>query len=200
MIFNQSAFNQFIIQNNVIKHFDTPITLKSGALSHTYVNWRSVAEDAYLMNQLTDFVLAYAKFIELSVDTFYGVAEGATKLGILTQFKHAQNSSFKPKSHTLAMGRAKPKPHGDPGDRFFVGSPTGKVCVLEDVTTTGGSLINCIRQLKEHNMSIVAAIGLTNRNEFRNDKKSVKEALASEGVVYYEMSCANKLLDILEKK
>ena len=57
-----------------------------------------------------------------------------------------------------------------------------------------------VPQLKEHNMCIVAAIGLTNRNEFRNDKKSVKEALASEGVTYYEMSSANTLLDILKTK
>jgi orotate phosphoribosyltransferase len=39
------------------------------------------------------------------------------------------------------MGRAKPKDHGDPKDRYFVGEPGGKVVILEDVTTTGKSLI-----------------------------------------------------------
>ena len=106
MTFNQTKFNQFIISNNVIKQFDTPITLKSGKQSTVYVNWRTLTADAYLMNQLTDFVLAFARDKQLNIDTFYGVAEGATKLGILTQFKYAQQTNYKKGSHQLAMGRA----------------------------------------------------------------------------------------------
>ncbi|MEK9726983.1 MAG: hypothetical protein VW397_02620 [Candidatus Margulisiibacteriota bacterium] len=194
MKFNQAEFNEFIINNQVIKRFDTPITLKSGKLSTLYVNWRSVAEDPYLMNQVTDYVLAFAKSKNLIVDTFYGVAEGATKLGVLTQFKYAQSQEFKQGSHVLAMGRAKPKDHGDPKDRFFVGAPRGKICVLEDVTTTGGSLINCIIDLTQAGFTISSAIGLTNRNEFRDDGKTVHEALADLNVPYYEMSNAKALL------
>ena len=92
------------------------------------------------------------------------------------------------------MGRAKPKDHGDPKDRYFVGSPTGNICILEDVTTTGGSLIDCIKHLQEMGHHICAAIGLTNRDEFRDDKKTVKEALSDLGVPYYEMSNAKTLL------
>ncbi len=194
MTFNQTKFNQFIISNNVIKQFDTPITLKSGKQSTVYVNWRTLTADAYLMNQLTDFVLAFARDKQLNIDTFYGVAEGATKLGILTQFKYAQQTNYKKGSHQLAMGRANPKEHGDPNDRYFVGAPTGNVCVLEDVTTTGGSLINCINQLQQLNITITAAIGLTNRDEFRDDGKTVKEALADLNVPYFEMSHATTLL------
>ena len=195
MKFNQSAFNQFILSHNVIKQFDTPITLKSGKQSTTYVNWRTVAEDTYLMNVVTDFVLEFVKDLNLKIDTFYGVQEGATKLGILTQFKFAQQQQWQAGSHTLAMGRAKPKEHGDPKDRYFVGAPTGKICVLEDVTTTGGSLINCINELKKANMTITAAIGLTNRDEFRDDGKTVKEALTDLDVPYFEMSNAKVLLN-----
>ncbi len=194
MNFSQDKFNQFILDNKVIKHFDTPITLKSGKKSHIYVNWRTVAEDAYLMNIVTDYVLAFALDHQLTVDTFFGVAEGATKLGILTQFKYAQQQSYKTGSHTLAMGRAKPKPHGDPKDRYFVGAPTGCICVLEDVTTTGGSLIDCINELQATGMNVGSAIGLTNRDEFRDDGKTVKETLADLKVPYYEMSNAKTLL------
>ena len=151
MSFNQTLFNEFIITNQIIKTFDEPITLKSGKKSNLYINWRNIASDAYLMDQLTDFVLAFSAKEELNIDTFYGVPEGATKLGILTQFKYAQQNNFKKGSHQLAMGRAKPKEHGDPSDRFFVGEPTGNVCVLEDVTTTGGSLITCIQHLQSQN-------------------------------------------------
>ena len=127
------------------------------------------------------------------VDTFYGVPEGATKLGILTQFKYAKSQQCHKQSHQLAMGRAKPKEHGDPKDRYFVGAPKGNICVLEDVTTTGGSLIQCIKSLQSHGLNITAAIGLTNRDEFRDDNKSVAEALSELNVPYLEMSNAKKL-------
>ena len=194
MTFDQQKFNQFILKNHIIQHFEDPITLKSGKKSHIYVNWRNAAEDAYLMDQITDFVLDFSNTIKQDINTFFGVAEGATKLGILTQFKYAKLKKWNKTVNTLAMGRAKPKDHGDPKDRYFVGSPTGNICILEDVTTTGGSLIDCIKHLQEMGHHICAAIGLTNRDEFRDDKKTVKEALSDLGVPYYEMSNAKTLL------
>tara|TARA_A100001015_G_C14910495_1_gene680279 strand:- start:498 stop:1103 length:606 start_codon:yes stop_codon:yes gene_type:complete len=199
MKFNQHAFNNFILDHDVVKEFETPITLKSGKKSNLYVNWRTVAEDAYLMDQLSDFILAFHHEKQLDIDTFYGVPEGATKLGIITQFKFAKQNKWQKSSHQLAMGRAKPKEHGDPKDRLFVGAPRGNICVLEDVTTTGGSLITCIENLKHQGYPIAAAIGLTNRDEFRDDGKSVKKALADLGTPYYEMSNAKEILAAKQK-
>jgi orotate phosphoribosyltransferase len=113
----------------------------------------------------------------LQVDTFYGVPEGATKLGIITQYKYAKQSpSFSKGSHVLAMGRAKPKDHGAPKDKFFVGAPTGKVVVIEDVTTTGGSLITTLDGLKEAGINVVGVISLTNRMEKITIKHSARES------------------------
>ena len=190
MVFNQDQFNQFIITHRVIKTFSEPITLKSGKTSTLYVNWRTVAEDAHLMDQLTDFVLAFAQDKNIAPDTFYGVAEGATKLGILTQFKYAMKHNAQPGDYTLAMGRAKPKQHGDPNDRYFVGTPKGRICILEDVTTTGGSLIECIQQLQGMGHNVTAAIGLTNRNEPLTDHANVADAIHAFNVPYFEMSSA----------
>jgi len=47
--FNQEKFNQFILENKVVGFFEEPITLKSGRLSHWYVNWRNVAEDVFFI-------------------------------------------------------------------------------------------------------------------------------------------------------
>ena len=44
------------------------------------------------------------------------------------------------------------------------------------------------------NITISAAIGLTNRDEYRDDGKTVKEALADLQVQYYEMSHAKTLI------
>jgi len=192
-------FYNFIIENNVIGLFKEPLTLKSGRLSHWYVNWRNISADVYLLDQLTDYLLSYIVHLNLKPNCFYGVPEGATKLGIITQFKWAKRQdNYGPKMFPLSMGRGQIKEHGDPKDRIFLGIPMGKTIILEDVTTTGDSLIKTIKNLKENNIEILAAIGLTNRNELRNDGKSVEEIVLEEDIQYYAMSNAIDLLPKLK--
>jgi len=193
--FNQDAFHKFIQENKVYGFFDKPITLKSGRQSHFYANWRTVVEDVWLTERLVQFVIDFAEAHDIAVDTFYGVPEGATKLGVLTQFHWAKKQpDYARGSHALAMGRAKPKEHGAPKDRFFVGTPRGKVVMLEDVTTTGGSSISAIKALQDTSIEISALISLTNRMEKRDDGSSVKDAVAALGVEFYSMSSAIDLL------
>ncbi len=195
MVWNQEDFNDFIIENGIIGFFKEPLKLKSGRQSFWYVNWRNVAEDVYSLEKLSDFIIAFVKNLNLEPACFYGVPEGATKLGIITQYKWAKDHlDYKKNSHILSMGRAKPKEHGDPKDRYYLGVPKGEVIVIEDVTTTGGSLIETINNLKEINVDIAATIGLTNRNELRDDKKSVEEVIKEMNVQYYAMSNALQLL------
>jgi orotate phosphoribosyltransferase len=199
--FDQKAFNQFVVDTDVYGFFDEAITLKSGRQSHFYANFRTVVEDVWRTERLVEFVLNYVADLGLEVDTFYGVPEGATKLGLLTQSRWAQQQSdYGEGSHTLAMGRAKPKDHGAPKDRFFVGMPTGKVIMLEDVTTTGGSAIKSLEFLKDSGVDVVAMIGLTNRMEKRDDGLSIKEAVDTHGVPYYNMSSALEILPAMYAK
>jgi len=199
--FERKDFLDFIIENDVIGFFDKPIKLKSGRESNWYVNWRTITEDAFLTDKLADYIISFANQNKIEVDTFFGVPEGATKIGIITQYKYArQKKDYKKGSSVLAMGRGKPKEHGEPKDRYFLGIPKGKTVVIEDVTTTGGSLLETIKKLREANVEVVAAIGLTNRMEKREDGKSVEKALAEEGVRYYAMSEATELLPIVMKR
>jgi len=201
MTWIKEDFIEFILKNEIIGFFKEPIKLKSGRLSYWYVNWRNVAEDVYLTDKLTDFILDFVKDLDLSINCFYGVPEGATKFGVICQYKWAKNqSNFKKGSYPLSMGRARPKEHGDPKDKYFLGTPSGKVVILEDVTTTGGSLLETIEKLKEIDVDIIAAIGLTNRNEIRDDHKSVEYAIAENDIKYYAMSDAIELLPKIYKK
>ncbi len=193
--FDQDAFHTFIQENKVYGFFDKPITLKSGRQSHFYANWRTVVEDVWLTERLIQFVMDFVEAHDIEVDTFYGVPEGATKLGVLTQFHWAKKQlNYAPGSHALAMGRAKPKEHGASRDRFFVGMPRGKVAMLEDVTTTGGSSIAAIKALQDAGIDISALISLTNRMERRDDGSSVEDAVKQLGVRFYSMSSAIDLL------
>ena len=200
MNWNKEDFHKFIINNEIIGFFEKPLKLKSGRMSYWYVNWRNVAEDAYLLDKLTDFLIAFVTELNLNPDCFYGVPEGGTKMGVLTQYKWAKEKNCKKGDFTISMGRAIPKEHGDPKDKFFLGVPRGNVVVLEDVLTTGGSLINTLKNLKELDLNIIAAIGLTNRSELRDDGKSVKDAIKELGINLYSLSDALDLLPIIYEK
>lgn len=199
MTWNQAEFNQFVMQNHIIGFFKEPLKLKSGRLSYWYVNWRNIAEDVYLINLLSDFLIDFVQNLKLKPDCFYGVPEGATKLGVITQFKWAMSKHPKKGDYVLSMGRGTPKTHGDPKDKFFLGVPNGKVIVLEDVTTTGGSMISAIENLIQLGVEIIAAIGLTNRNELRDDNKSVPQKVSEYGITYHAMSNAIDLLPRIYK-
>lgn len=193
--FNKGDFNKFIIENRVVGFFDKEVTLKSGRKSHWYVNWRTMSNDVYLMDQLSDYLIGFVCDAGLEPDVFYGVPEGATKLGILATYKWAKASGdFARGRFSLPMGRARPKEHGVPADRFFVGEPRGRVVVVEDVTTTGGSLIRELKNLREARVDVIAAIGLTNRMEITGDGKGVSDAIGAMGVSYHAMSDATSLL------
>ena len=193
--FDQQKFDNFVLENNVIGFFDQPITLKSGRISHWYVNWRTVSNDVHLLDQLTDFVINFVKDNNLKPDCFYAVPEGPTKLGVITQYKWAMSQPDYPsKNYPLAMGRGKPKEHGQPQDRYFIGTPQGKTIVVEDVTTTGGSLLETIKSLKEAKTNIVAILTLTDRMEKTDKGQSVKNLVKQEGIDFYRLSDAISLL------
>lgn len=196
---DKSRFLEFIIENEVVGFFNEPIKLKSGRLSSWYVNWRTIAQDAFLIDKLTDFILSFVKFLNLTPDCFYGVPEGATKLGIITQLKWAkEQSNYSKGTYLLPMGRGKLKEHGDPKDRFFLGEPKGKVIILEDTTTTAGSLITAIKSLEKLDLDIIASIVMTERNEIRDDGKNVKEILLEENVKFFAMSDALEIIPLLK--
>lgn len=193
--FDPREFSRFILENRVVGFFEREVTLKSGRKSNWYVNWRTVAADAFLTDRLSDFLIAFTSDLGIEPDAFFGVPEGATKLAVIATYKWARSSpSFAPGSNPLPMGRGRPKEHGDPKDRYFVGEPRGRTVVVEDVTTTGGSLLAALDQLSEAGAEVVAAIGLTNRMERRDDGRGVADAVAERGIAYRALSDATDFL------
>jgi dihydroorotate dehydrogenase (NAD+) catalytic subunit len=196
-----STFDNFVSDHNVVGFFPNPIKLVSGRMSSWYVNWRTVSEDVFLMDQLSDFVLEFVREKKIDVDCFYGTPDGATKLAVICQFKWAKSQpDYAEGKYPLAMGRKFPKEHGMPKDRFFVGAPRGKVLVMEDVTTTGGSLLKAVNNLVQAGIDVPAVLTLTNRNEVMDDGRHVSEVLKEKGVQYFAMSNALTLLPILLEK
>ena len=175
LLFNQDEFNNFILDHKVVGFYEQPITLKSGRTSQWYVNWRSPSADVCLTDQVAHFILTFCQKHQIFPRTFYGVPEGATKIALITQYKWARQSfQYGIKSHALTMGRGKPKEHGNQEDRYFLGLPRGETIVIEDVTTTGGSLNDAIDKLQEAQFVQITAAGM--RESHPHDITITKEA------------------------
>ena len=201
MTFDQNVFNQFVLENGLIGFFSEPKMLSSGRRSNWYVNWRTVTEDVFLTDQLARMVIDFSLYHKLNPDTFYGVPEGATKIGLATQTMWAKmQPNYGKGSHMLAMGRGKQKEHGDPKDRSFLGVPLWGSVFIEDVTTTGASLLREIDRCLEARVRIVAAVGLTNRMEVTNDGRSVEQAVNERGIPYFALSNTLELLPLAYAK
>ncbi len=193
--FDESRFIDFMIENRVVGFFDEAVTLKSGRRSHWYVNWRTVSGDVYLIDRLADFLINFVADNGLEPDAFYGVPEGATKLCTIATYKWARSRpDFAKGAYPLPMGRGSPKGHGAPEDRFFLTPPRGRIVVVEDVTTTGGSLLATLDRLADLDVEVLAAVGLTNRMERRDDGRGVAEAVGERGVEYLALSRAGEFL------
>ena len=194
--FEQAEYNEFLVENKVIGFFEEPITLKSGRVSPWYANCRDLLGRVGLIDKLTDFVLAFSAEEGVSADYFYGVPEGATKLAVILNYKKGKLDHND--NQVLIIGRGKPKEHGDPKDKYFIGPVKEKdrVIIIEDVTTTGSSLIDTIKHLQESNIEVVAAIGLVNRMEKRDDGKAVERAVGELNVSYFAMGNSTELLPL----
>jgi orotate phosphoribosyltransferase len=195
--YNQLGFDNFVIDCSIIGFEDPPVELKSGRLSHFYVDWRKVLGTVDGVQLISGYILGFAKLEGLEPNCYYGVPAGAPSLGVVTQYRWVtSHEDFMERHYPLSVGRENPKDHGKPKDKYFVGMPEGKTVVIEDTVTTGGSLIKEITKLLETEIDVKAAIVLTDRNEKRADGSSVAQAVRDLGVDYYTMSSALELLPI----
>ena len=198
MAFNKKEYDRFILDNKVVGVKQEPFKLKSGRLSYWYANCRVLSDTYGLLSRTAQFVVGRIDELGLEFDYIYGTPDGATKLGIMANIILGKdNPSLK-----MVVGRKQPKEYGEPRDRFFVGpvEKGDRVIVLEDVTTTGGSVIEHLNYLKEAGVNIVAIVSLFNRLEKRDDGMSVAEYIKKEfSIPYYWLSDGPRILPLAVK-
>jgi orotate phosphoribosyltransferase len=191
----QKEFNELVLRSGIIGFYDKPVEIKRGMFSNWYINWRALASDAFMLDKVSDYIIDFISYTGLKPRCIYGVPDGATKWAVISQLKWAKSMpDFTKGKYPVPMGRSKPKEHGMPKDRFFVGEPKGPTLVIEDVTVMGESLINVVNMLKSMHVKVIGTIALTDRNEKSVYGKSVKDTLASMGIKYYAMSNALEML------
>ncbi|MBD3312811.1 orotate phosphoribosyltransferase [Candidatus Woesearchaeota archaeon] len=199
MTFDKEGFDKFILENQVVGIKEEPIKLKSGRESYWYANCRVLSDNYGLLNRTAGFVADFIKEKGLEFDYIYGTPDGATKLGVMVNIILGKdNPDLK-----MVVGRKKPKDYGEPRDRFFVGpvEKGDRVLVVEDVTTTGSSVVEHLDFLKEAGVEIVGIISLFNRLEKRDDGMGVAEYIKKEfEVPYYWLSDGPRILSLAVKQ
>jgi len=175
-------FAIFLHQNDIIKFGD--FTLASGKKSSYYIDLRLVASFPHIFRKMTkNLQKLVSKKIGLdNFDSLVSVPTGGLVIGSALAIE-----TVKP----LIYVRDKPKDYGTTKSiegKIFSGM---KVVLIDDVITTGNSVINAIKQLKDAGLSISDVYVIINRLEGANN------TLELEKVNLYQLTDVLEITTIL---
>ena len=175
-------FAIFLHQNDIIKFGD--FTLASGKKSSYYIDLRLVASFPHIFRKMIKNLqkLVSEKTGLDNFDSIVSVPTGGLIIGSALAIE-----TVKP----LIYVRDKPKDYGTTKSiegKIFSGM---KVALIDDVITTGNSVINGIKQLKDAGLSISDVYVIINRLEGANN------ALKLEEVNLYQLTDVLEITTIL---
>ncbi|MHB8280036.1 MAG: orotate phosphoribosyltransferase [Candidatus Humimicrobiaceae bacterium] len=143
------------------------VVLSSGEVSNYYFDAKMVtltAEGAYLVGSI---ILDIIK--DLDVDAVGGLTMGADPIvGSVTALSYGTDMPVK-----AFIVRKEPKKHGK---KKWIEGPLvegDKVLVVDDVVTTGDSIVNAIKRIEEYGCKVVKVISLVDR--FEGGYENLKE-------------------------
>ena len=159
-------FAIFLHQNDIIKYGD--FTLASGKKSSYYIDLRLVASFPHIFRKMIKNLqkLVSEKTGLDNFDSLVSVPTGGLVIGSALAIE-----TVKP----LIYVRDKPKDYGTTKSiegKIFSGM---KVVLIDDVITTGNSVTNAIKQLKDAGLSISDVYVIINRLEGANNTLELEE-------------------------
>lgn len=156
---------------------DEAFTLASGRTSRWFFDMKPVMmnpEAGRLVGQLMN-----ARCDEINADFVGGLELGAVPLAALVVATDFTSDRLGFMVRKQAKGRGGRKTNNPPGIEGASISGGGRVIILEDVTTTGGSAIQAVKRIEEEtSCEVVAVISILDREE------GGKEAFAEAGIPF----------------
>ncbi len=149
-------FTTFLHQNGIIKFGD--FTLASGKKSSYYVDLRLVPSYPIEFRKMVKY-LENEIGQDIGLDNFDSIVSVPT--GGLVIASALAIETVKP----LIYVRSKPKDYGTSKSVEGKIHDDMKVVMIDDVATTGGSVVNAIKSLKEVNITVKDAYVIVNRME-----------------------------------
>ncbi len=177
-------FATFLHHNDVLRFGD--FTLSSGKKSSYYIDLRIIPSFPHqfrkmikrLQNSITE---------DIGLDNFDSIASIPT--GGLVIASALAFEILKP----LIYVRNKPKEHGTTKSVEGVTRSDMKVLVIDDVATTGSSVVNGVKQLKEAGTKVTDAYVIINRLE------GAEKMLESESVKLHQLTDIMEITKILHE-
>ena len=177
-------FATFLHQNGVLRFGE--FTLSSGKKSSYYIDLRIIPSFPHqfrkmikhLQNSITE---------DIGLDNFDSIASIPT--GGLVIASALAFEILKP----LIYVRNKPKEHGTTKSVEGITRSDMKVLVIDDVATTGSSVVNGIKQLKEAGTKVTDAYVIINRLE------GAEKMLESESVKLHQLTDIMEITKILHE-
>ncbi|MCK5783599.1 MAG: orotate phosphoribosyltransferase [Desulfobacterales bacterium] len=142
------------------KYSDTPsFKLVSGEISHYYVNCKPV-----ILSPRGMFLTGHLVFDairDLNADGVGGLTFGADPIAVATAFV----SELQKRPVNAFSIRKTKKDHGI--SKWVEGDikPKGRIVILEDVVTTGGSTIKAIERARSEGYDVIKVVTLVDRQE-----------------------------------
>lgn len=156
---------------------DEAFTLASGRTSRWFFDMKPIMmhpEAGRLVGQLMN-----ARCDEIGADFVVGLELGAVPLAALVVATDFTSDRLGFMVRKQAKGRGGRKTNNPPGIEGASISKGGRVIILEDVTTTGGSAIQAVKRIEdETSCEVVAVISILDRQE------GGKEAFAEAGIQF----------------
>ena len=156
---------------------DEAFTLASGRTSRWFFDMKPVMmnpESGRLVGELMN-----ARCDEIGADFVGGLELGAVPLAALVVATDFTSDRLGFMVRKQAKGRGGRKTNNPPGIEGASIANGGRVIILEDVTTTGGSAIQAVKRIEEEtDCEVVAVISILDREE------GGKEAFQEEGIPF----------------
>jgi orotate phosphoribosyltransferase len=166
-------FSTFLHENKIIRFGD--FTLASGKKSSYYVDLRLVPSYPHQFRKMVKY-LQNEIIKDVGLDKFDSLVSVPT--GGLVIASALAIETVKP----LIYVRSKPKDYGTSKSVEGKIQEGMKVVMIDDVATTGGSVVNGIKSLKEEKIKVEDAYVIVNRME------GADEALEEEGVKLHSIT------------
>ena len=158
--------------------------LSSGIESPFYINLRILPSFFQLFKKIVDLVIDKFRDVIYSSDVIVGVATGGIPLASFISCLSGRG---------LGYVRGKEKGYGVSG--MVEGVVDGKkVLIVDDVATTGSSLLNAFNVLRENNADVIGALVLVDREQ------GAKEKLEKAGLKFYSLWRVREIFEILAEE
>jgi len=178
-------FSIFLFENKIIQFGD--FTLASGKKSSYYVDLRLVPSYPHQFRKMVKH-LQNEIIDKIGLENFDSIVSVPT--GGLVIASALAIETVKP----LIYVRSKPKDYGTTKSVEGKIHDGLKVVMVDDVATTGGSVINAIKSLKESKIKVEDAFVIVNRME------GADEALNEEGVKLHSLTNVMQITKVLHEQ